>query len=89
MTIKAIVKGRVQGVGYRFFVEEIAYELGIKGYVRNLFNGNVEVVAHGKEEDIKRFIARLRQGPSLAYIADIEIDWNYQTEDFADFTIRY
>ena len=66
------VKGRVQGVGYRYFVLREAEALGIAGFARNLPDGSVEVVAEGPEEALKRFEARLRQGPAFATVAGVE-----------------
>jgi acylphosphatase len=60
---RAIVTGRVQGVGYRFFAERAARELGVRGWVRNLPDGSVEAVAEGEDEAIARFLERLRRGP--------------------------
>ena len=62
-TRRATVTGRVQGVGFRFFAERAARELGVRGWVRNLPNGAVEAVAEGEEEAIDRFFERLRKGP--------------------------
>ena len=62
-TRRATVTGRVQGVGFRFFAERAARELGVRGWVRNLPNGAVEAVAEGEEEAVTRFVERLRKGP--------------------------
>lgn len=60
---RTVVSGRVQGVGYRFFAERTARELGVHGWVRNLSDGRVEALAEGEEEAIVRFVERLREGP--------------------------
>jgi acylphosphatase len=60
---RAFVTGRVQGVGYRFFAERAARELGVCGWVRNLPDGRVEAVVEGDDAAIARFLERLRQGP--------------------------
>ena len=57
------VEGRVQGVGFRFFVEDEANRLGLRGYVRNLYDGRVEVYALGEEVSLERLRRRLEQGP--------------------------
>lgn len=64
--------GRVQGVGYRFFVLREAEALGITGFARNLPDGRVEVVAEGPEEALVRFEERLRRGPAFATVTSIE-----------------
>jgi acylphosphatase len=66
------VNGRVQGVGYRYFVLREAESLGITGFARNLPDGRVEVVAEGPEEALARFEARLREGPAFASVTSVE-----------------
>ena len=63
-----LVEGRVQGVGFRFFVERIALDLGLKGYVCNRPEGSVEVYAVGPEEILERLRAELEQGPQAARV---------------------
>ncbi len=89
MRVRIIVKGRVQGVGYRFFTQRAALELGIKGYVRNLPDGTVEVVAEGSPEVIKKFIEKLKEGPPLAIVEDMEIQEIPPDEEFETFEVRY
>jgi acylphosphatase len=71
----ALVKGRVQGVGYRAFAQKKALELGLSGYAENLPDGRVEVVAEGPEEDLKAFLRHLKQGPRLARVDEVEVHW--------------
>jgi acylphosphatase len=66
-----VVSGRVQGVGYRYFVLRQADSLGVSGYARNLSDGSVEVVAEGGESALADFEERLREGPSFAEVADV------------------
>ena len=66
------VNGRVQGVGYRYFVLREAEALGISGFARNLPDGRVEVVAEGPGEDLERFEDRLRRGPAFATVTGVE-----------------
>jgi len=67
-----VVKGRVQRVGYRMFVEDAAQREGIRGYVRNQHDGSVEVVAEGDAEAMRRFEMAVRRGPIGARIDDVE-----------------
>ncbi len=67
-----VVSGRVQGVGYRYFVLRQADVLGVSGYARNLADGAVEVVAEGTEAVLADFEARLREGPSFAEVTGLE-----------------
>ncbi len=82
-----VVKGRVQGVGFRYFVCRAAQNLGIRGWVRNLEDGTVEVHAQGGSETMTRFVAEIRSGPSFAIVEDIQED-DARTEDYEDFFIE-
>lgn len=66
------IHGRVQGVGFRYFVQRAALELGLTGYVRNLDDGGVEAYAAGSEEQLSRFAALLSRGPRLAAVRAVE-----------------
>src|SRR5277367_4404052 len=67
-----IVRGRVQGVGFRWFVEREAHILGIAGWVRNNANGSVEIMAQGTRDQLSGLRSRLRQGPRAARVDDVE-----------------
>jgi acylphosphatase len=66
------VRGRVQGVGYRYFVESIAGELGLTGYARNLEDGRVEVYAVGPPELLREFGGYLWKGPRMSEVRGVE-----------------
>ena len=66
--IKAIISGRVQGVGFRYFVQEKALKTGIKGYVKNMPGGNVEIDAEGEKESLDQFLKICRQGPPASRV---------------------
>src|SRR5437764_13019956 len=67
-----IVRGRVQGVGFRWFVEREAHTLGIAGWVRNNLDGSVEVLAMGTREQLAGLRSRLQQGPRAARVDNVE-----------------
>jgi acylphosphatase len=67
-----IIRGRVQGVGFRWFVEREAHTLGVAGWVRNNFDGSVEVLAIGTRDQLSSLRSRLRQGPRAARVDDVE-----------------
>jgi acylphosphatase len=67
-----VVRGRVQGVGFRWFVEREAHMLGISGWVRNNSDGSVEVFAQGTRDQLAGLHARLRQGPRAARVDSVE-----------------
>jgi len=88
-TLRALVRGRVQGVGFRFFVEAQANALGLKGFVRNLSNGTtVEVVAEGPISDLETLLSALRQGPGLSYVERVDVSWAAATGDYTSFHVR-
>lgn len=71
--VKIIVKGLVQGVGYRFFAKQTAMSLNVKGFVKNLDNGDVLIIAKGEHEDLKAFINACKQGPRFAVVKNIVV----------------
>jgi acylphosphatase len=80
------VHGRVQGVGYRYFVQHAAARLGIRGWVRNLDDGSVEVYAVGSRADHDELGARLHRGPSMADVRGVEVQ-EAALEKVSDFRI--
>lgn len=72
-TVRILVSGRVQGVGFRAFAQRQADRLGIDGWVRNLEDGRVEALAAGEEAAVAEFIDALRRGPLIARVAGIEV----------------
>ena len=69
-----LVSGRVTGVGFRYFAQDVAQREGLTGVVRNLPDGRVEALAEGDTESLTRFEAALRRGPSHAHVEHVEID---------------
>src|SRR5438067_2254497 len=68
-----VVHGRVQGVGFRYYVSSEAQKLGLAGWVRNNLNGTVEALAAGSREQLTRFHESLRRGPRAARVDNIEV----------------
>lgn len=85
-TIRAKVKGTVQGVFYRKFVKEQADALSLKGHVRNLDNGDVEIVAEGQEDNVDKLIQISKKGPAHSQVKNIEI-MNLNHQGFDTFKI--
>lgn len=83
------ITGRVQGVGFRYFVQKRANEFGIKGWVKNTRDGGVLVMAQGDFKNMETFIDHLRIGPSMARIVKLEKSKLPGLEDFADFRVSY
>ena len=88
ITRRYVVKGRVQGVGYRFFVEREARTLGVAGWVRNNPDGAVEVVAAGTPEQHAALKAKLHQGPRAARVDDVAESDAPQPRDLNAFRIE-
>lgn len=91
MKVHVVVEGRVQGVGFRYFAEREALRLGIKGWVRNTYEGTVELKACGSVEKIEVFLNYIRKGPPMAVVNNLKI--LEQTEvskcEYDDFFIRF
>ena len=68
-----LIHGRVQGVGFRYFVQHIADSMGMKGWVRNLDNGSVEVYAIGTQAEHEALRGRLHQGPSMSDVRGVDV----------------
>ena len=86
--LHAIVKGRVQGVGFRFFTMQTAYELNLTGWVRNRINGDVEVLAEGKKTNLIALLSALKRGPSSAAVREVLPDWEEFSGEFMQFRAR-
>ncbi len=83
------VTGRVQGVGYRYFVQKKAAGLNIRGWVKNMSDGSVMVMAQGDETDVDTFIDYLRTGPSMARVERITKNRMPELERFDSFRVKY
>ncbi len=82
------VTGRVQGVGFRYFVVRNAKELALVGWVRNCTDGTVEVVAEGNAESLQQLIDRLKSGPPMAWVRNVSAHWQSAKGDLVDFVIK-
>ena len=80
--------GRVQGVGFRYTAQDIAGELGVCGWAKNLRDGRVEITAEAEEEILKSFLERIAEYFS-GYISDKDIQWRPATGEFSDFGIEF
>ncbi len=87
--LHAMVRGRVQGVGFRYFVVQKAASIGLRGYACNQSNGDVEVVAQGERPALEHLLALLRQGPGAAQVSSVETRWREPTEHFRGFHVRW
>jgi len=86
---QAIVSGRVQGVAYRYFAQRWAGSLSLSGWVRNLDDGRVELLAEGDKRALEEFLTHLRDGPRLAVVDGIEVRWEPPTGEAGGFRIEF
>lgn len=86
--LHAIVEGHVQGVGFRMFVQTTAISLGVTGWVRNLWDGNVEVTAEGEQVILEKLLDALEQGPRGAHVINVHSEWTQATNEFERFQMR-
>ena len=82
------VKGRVQAVGFRAFVQQNAVQIGVTGWVRNVGYDTVEAVAEGTRAQIDRFLEMVKRGPNVSRVDESHEEWEQVTGEFAAFQVR-
>jgi len=85
--LHALVEGTVQGVGFRYFVLTAAKELNLTGWVRNRYDGSVEVTAEGPRKDLETLTFFLRKGPRSSFVSGVSTDWQPATGEFTRFDV--
>ena len=88
-SLHAVVSGIVQGVFYRRFVLQQATGLGLRGRVRNLYDGRVEVEAEGERQKLEQLTKRLHNGPPGAQVTDVATEWSEHRGEYRDFQVDY
>jgi acylphosphatase len=83
------VMGRVQGVGFRAFVQQSGAMFGLTGWVRNVGYDQVEVVAEGRREVVERFAEITRNGPRAARVDEARLEWESPSGEFRRFEVRF
>lgn len=83
----AVVKGKVQGVRFRDYVQQAASDLALTGYVKNLPDGSVEVVAHGLPDDLKVLVEHLYEGSVLSRVDEVSLEWRTASVTYHDFSV--
>jgi len=86
--LHAVIKGRVQGVGFRAFVLEQALRLNLTGWVRNTWDGNVEVVAEGERPSLETLVSLLDPGPRGSFVESLNPEWSNGTGEFSIFHVE-
>ncbi len=83
-----LISGRVQGVAFRYYTIDMAQSLGIKGWVKNCWDGNVEIVMEGEEDKVKELINWCYRGPGSAIVEKVDIEWEKYRGEFNSFGIK-
>ena len=86
--LHAIIEGRVQGVGFRAFTQRHAVLDNLSGWVRNRWNGTVEVIAEGPHPELERFLGALRRGPRVGTTREVKYDWHEANGEFSTFRVK-
>jgi acylphosphatase len=86
--LEASVRGRVHGVGFRYFVVTRATQLGLTGFVSNNQDGSLRCVAEGPRDDLEYLLELLREGPALAIVESVRDDWLPYTGHWGSFSIE-
>lgn len=89
MRVNIFVAGLVQGVFFRSQTKNKAEELGLLGWVRNLADGRVEILAEGEKDKLEKLVNWAKKGPDLARVDGLETNWQEFKGEFEDFEIRY
>ena len=87
--LHAIISGRVQGVSFRYYTQQEAQKLGVKGWIRNRPERTVEVTAEGERDKLDDLLAFLHHGPPAAKVENVQSTWSDAIGEFSDFQITY
>ena len=87
--LHVLYKGRVQGIGFRYKAEGIALDIGVNGFVRNLVNGDVEIIAEGGEPKLELLIKNIGESDLGRHIQKSIIEWEAYTGEFEDFRVEF
>jgi acylphosphatase len=86
--VHVVVKGRVQGVGFRSHVQYSARQIGVTGWVRNVGYDTVEAAGEGERDRLDRFVQAVKTGPVGAQVDEAQVEWQNATGEWSDFQMR-
>ncbi|HVD07983.1 MAG TPA: acylphosphatase [Nitrososphaeraceae archaeon] len=89
ISVRLLVRGKVQGVYFRFNLQQVAMKNSVVGWVRNLPDGNVEALLEGNKEDVNQVVRWSKIGPENARVDEVKMDYGQYTGKYKDFIIRY
>ena len=87
--LRAVVTGRVQGVGFRYFIQGRARALRLDGWVRNLRSGDLEFVAEGSRGDLEELMRSARAGPPMSWVEGARVTWSEARGDLTRFDVKH
>jgi len=85
--VHLVVSGMVQGVGFRYYVHRCARQHRLRGWVKNMADGSVEILAEGYEDELKEFIADIKKGARFSRVDEVKVDWRGFSNKFRGFAI--
>jgi acylphosphatase len=85
--LHAIVEGRVQGVGFRYFVIQKAEALGLTGWVRNRWDDTVEILAEGERQALEKLLTHVHKGPAGSFVSDVRVKWQSAEGTYQRFSV--
>jgi acylphosphatase len=86
---RVLINGRVQGVGFRYFVTSRAVSYQVSGYVRNLDTGGVEIEVEGMRDEVNKFLAEIRPGPRHGMVTEFHLEWKPFKKQYDHFFVKY
>ena len=87
--VRLIISGDVQGVGFRAWIKGVARKLGLGGFVKNREDGAVEVVAEGERESLEILMKECHDGPEVAFVEKVQVEWEKATDECMGFEVVY
>lgn len=87
--LHCVIRGDVQGVGFRYFLVREAHGLGLRGWVRNRDDGSVEFVAEGPRQELEKLLEVARRGPSHARVSGVQADWSSASGGLQPFDLTF
>ena len=89
VSVRLVVKGRVQDVGFRWFVQSEAEKRGVNGFVRNLASGDVEAEFEGERNEVEALIDTVRRGPTFSRVEDLIVEWQDFGGKYSSFSVAF
>jgi acylphosphatase len=83
------VRGRVQGVGFRSYIQQVGTQMGLKGWVRNVGYDGVEIMVEGEQLKVDKFIELAKAGPRASRVDETSVEWEMYSGNFKGFNVKY